>query len=78
MLQVREEDPRPHNLGTQQLEFLKGLGSSAVAVAVFGILQTITASYLQVGYSAQSPRLRLGDVVFEYQAATGNLTCRRA
>ncbi|MGJ4851306.1 phage tail spike protein [Bacillota bacterium Meth-B3] len=65
-------------LGTQQLEFLAGLGADAIVVAVFGLLQTITASYLQVGQSAQSPRLRLGEVLFEYTAGTGNLTCRRA
>ncbi len=65
-------------LGTQQLEFLAGLGADAIAVAVFGLLQTITAAYLQVGQSSQSPRLRLGEVIFEYTAATGNLTCRRA
>jgi len=65
-------------LGPQQLEFLAGLGADAVAVAVFGLLQTITAAYLQVGQSAQSPRLRLGEIIFEYQAGTGNLTCRRA
>ena len=65
-------------LGTQQLEFLAGLGADAIVVAVFGLLQTITAPYLQVGQSAQSPRLRLGEVLFEYTAGTGNLTCRRA
>ena len=65
-------------LGTQQLEFLAGLGVDAIAVAVFGLLQTITAAYLQVGQSAQSPRLRLGEVLLEYAAGTGNLTCRRA
>lgn len=65
-------------LAPQQLEFWKGKDAAAVCIAIFGLLQTVTASYLQVGYAAQSPRLRLGDVVLEYQAATGNLTCRRA
>lgn len=65
-------------LAPQQLEFWKGKDAAAVCIAIFGLLQTVTASYLQVGYTAQSPRLRLGDVVLEYQAATGNLTCRRA
>lgn len=69
-------------LATQQLEFLAGLGADAIAVAVFGLLQTITAAYLQVGQSAQSPRMRLGEVIFEYTApagnpTAGNLTCRR-
>ncbi len=64
-------------LGTQQLEFLAGLGADSVVVAVFGLLQTITASYLQIGQSAQSPRLCLGEMVLEYQASTSNLTCRR-
>lgn len=64
-------------LGTQQLEFLAGLGADAVVVAAFGLLQTLTAPYLQVGHSSQSPRLRLGDVLFEYQASSGNLTCRK-
>lgn len=70
-------------LAPQQLEFWKGKGAAAVRIAIFGLLQTVTASYLQVGYTAQSPRFRLGEVVFEYQApagspTTGNLTCRRA
>jgi hypothetical protein len=65
-------------LGTQQLEFLAGLGADAVVAAVFGLLQTITAPYLQVGQASQSPRLRLGAGIFEYQAGTGNLTLRKA
>ena len=64
-------------LAPQELQFLAGLGADAIAVAVFGVLQTITAAYLQVGQSSQSPRLRLGEVIFEYTAATGNLTCRK-
>lgn len=64
-------------LGTQQLEFLAGLGADAVVVAAFGLLQTLTAPYLQVGQTSQSPRLRLGDVILEYQASNGNLTCRK-
>lgn len=65
-------------LGTQQLEFLAGLGADAVAVAVFGLLQTITAPYLQVGQASQSPRIRLGDLVIEYNASSGNSTFRKA
>ena len=65
-------------LAPQQLEFWKGKGAAAVGFAIFGLLQTITSPTLQVGYSNQSPRLILGAGMLEYQAATGNITCRRA
>ena len=65
-------------LGTQQLEFLKGKGSAALAIAVFGLLKTITAPYLQVGDPAQGPKVRVGNGIMEYQVASGNLTFRRA
>lgn len=65
-------------LGTQQLDFLKGKGAAAVAIAVFGLLKTVTAPYLQVGDPAQGPKLRVGNAILEYQAASGNLTFRRA
>ena len=47
-------------------------------MAVFGVLKTITSPTLQVGTSAQSPKLLLGAGMLEYQAATGNITCRKA
>lgn len=65
-------------LALEQLEFWKGKDAGAVLMAVFGVLKTITSPTLQVGTSAQSPKLQLGEGILEYQAATGNLTCRRA
>jgi len=65
-------------LAPQQLEFWKGAGAAAVRFAIFGLLQTITSPTLQVGYASQSPRLQLGEGILEYQAATGNITCRKA
>jgi hypothetical protein len=65
-------------LGTQQLEFLKGKDAAAVAIAVFGLLKTITAPYLQVGDPAQRPKVRVGNGIMEYQVASGNLTFRKA
>jgi hypothetical protein len=65
-------------LAPQQLEFWKGKDAAAVCIAIFGLLQTITSSTLQIGYSNQSPKLVLGAGVLEYQAATGNITCRKA
>ena len=65
-------------LALEQLEFWKGKDAGAVLMAVFGVLKTITSPTLQVGTSAQSPKLQLGEGLLEYQAATGNLTCRKA
>ena len=65
-------------LAPQQLEFWKGKGAAAVCIAIFGLLQTVTSSTLQVGYASQSPKLILGAGLLEYQAATGNITCRKA
>jgi hypothetical protein len=65
-------------LAPQQLEFWKGKGAAAVCFAIFGLLQTITSATLQIGYSSQSPKLILGAGMLEYQAATGNITCRKA
>jgi hypothetical protein len=65
-------------LAPQQLEFWKGKGAAAVCIAIFGLLQTITSSTLQIGYASQSPKLVLGAGMLEYQAATGNITCRKA
>ena len=64
-------------LGTQQLEFLKGIGVDAVAIAVFGLLKTVTAPYLQVGEPSQAPRVRVGNALMEYQVSSGNLTFRK-
>jgi len=47
-------------------------------MAVFGVLKTITSPTLQIGTSSQSPKLLLGAGMLEYQAATGNITCRKA
>ena len=65
-------------LALEQLEFWKGKDASAVLMAVFGVLKTITSPTLQIGTSAQSPKLLLGAGMLEYQAATGNITCRKA
>ena len=65
-------------LALEQLEFWKGKDAAAVLMAVFGVLKTITSPTLQIGTSAQSPKLLLGAGMLEYQAATGNITCRRA
>ena len=65
-------------LALEQLEFWKGKGAAAVMMAVFGVLKTITSPTLQIGTSAQSPKLILGEGILEYQAATGNITCRKA
>ena len=65
-------------LALEQLEFWKGKDAAAVLMAVFGVLKTITSPTLQVGTSAQSPKLLLGAGMLEYQAATGNITCRKA
>ena len=65
-------------LALEQLEFWKGKDAAAVLMAVFGVLKTITSPTLQIGTSAQSPKLQLGEGILEYQAATGNITCRKA
>ena len=65
-------------LALEQLEFWKGKDAAAVLMAVFGVLKTITSPTLQVGTSSQSPKLLLGAGMLEYQAATGNITCRKA
>ena len=65
-------------LALEQLEFWKGKDASAVLMAVFGVLKTITSPTLQIGTSSQSPKLLLGAGLLEYQAATGNITCRKA
>ena len=65
-------------LAPQQLEFWKGKDAAAVCIAIFGLLQTVTSSTLQIGYSSQSPKLILGAGMLEYQNATGNITCRKA
>ena len=65
-------------LALEQLEFWKGKDAAAVLMAVFGVLKTITSPTLQIGTSAQSPKLLLGAGLLEYQAATGNITCRKA
>jgi len=64
-------------LTPMQLEFWKGVGDAAIRFAIFGLLQTVTSPTLQVGYPNQSPKLVLGAGVFEFQAATGNITCRK-
>ena len=65
-------------LALEQLEFWKGKDAAAVLMAVFGVLKTITSPTLQIGTSSQSPKLLLGAGLLEYQAATGNITCRKA
>jgi hypothetical protein len=65
-------------LALEQLEFWKGKDAAAVLMAVFGVLKTITSPTLQIGSSAQSPKLLLGAGMLEYQAANGNITFRKA
>jgi hypothetical protein len=65
-------------LALEQLEFWKGKDAGAVLMAVFGVLKTVTSPTLQIGTSSQSPKLLLGAGILEYQAATGNITCRKA
>lgn len=63
----------------QQFELLKGTGDSEILAAVFGLIKAVTASYLQVGLDpSKASKLRLGNLVMEFDPATGNVTDRRA
>ncbi len=63
----------------QQFELLKRTGGEDVLAAVFGLIKAVTASHLQVGLDpTKESKLRLGNLVMEFDPATGNITDRRA